>query len=234
MIKQLRSEWKNVIVFIGLFIVTIIFSEIFGKIIKFPYRIKMILTYIGFLSESIFLFIGLMLLWKINLKNRAISIAKAILCCFVMTLVMRYIVNWVVGSVLYSMINNISVVGLKYIFLVIYNFINFSVWLLIYVFVCKFVFQLDEMYIKSKKYIIISQVILFILSLVCAFSDLIMSLTWDHFIGTGSNGIFGFMKFFEINSRFDTENLIIFVKCIILVLLGIGLHRNFNVKEESI
>jgi len=184
------------------------------------------------LSESIF--IGLMLLWKINLKSSAISIVKAILCCVAMTLVMRYIVIWVVGLVLYSVINSISGVGLKYIFLVIYNFINFSSWLLIYVFVCKMVFDLDGMYSKLKKYIIISEVILFILSLVCAFSGLIMSLAWDQFIGTGSNDIFGFMKLFEISSKWDIENLIIFVKCTIMILLGIGLYGNFRIKQYSI
>lgn len=210
---------KNVLWHGGLFLVISIISVLLGRLLPYP-----IFLMKDGIVETLLIFGGIFILQKINFEDTKTNLGKLIVGSILATIIF-YVLEWIIAPI-FSFIFGIFPTSLAIICILnaITTLVTYSLWVFIYITLCKIIFKLDNPYISLKKNIVISLIVLVIFSLIAGIINA-MSQTMALQMLNSSDGVNSLIGFMETSSKFDLTYLIILVKSIIMATLSIGLMK---------
>jgi len=210
---------KNVLWHSGLFLVISIISMLLGRLLPYP-----IFLMKDGIVEALLIFGGIFILQKINFEDTKTNLGKLIVASILATIIF-YVLEWIIAPI-FSFIFGIFPTSLAIIGILnaITTLVTYSLWVFIYITLCKIIFKLDNPYISLKKNIVISLIVLVIFSLIAGIINT-MSQTMALQMLNSNDGVNSLIGFMETSSKFDLTYLIILVKSIIMATLSIGLMK---------
>lgn len=210
---------KNVLWHSGLFLVISIISMLLGRLLPYP-----IFLMKDEIVEALLIFGGIFILQKINFEDTKTNLGKLIVASILATIIF-YVLEWIIAPI-FSFIFGIFPTSLAIIGILnaITTLVTYSLWVFIYITLCKIIFKLDNPYISLKKNIVISLIVLVIFSLIAGIINT-MSQTMALQMLNSNDGVNSLIGFMETSSKFDLTYLIILVKSIIMATLSIGLMK---------
>lgn len=210
---------KNVLWHGGLFLVISIISMLLGRLLPYP-----IFLMKDGIVETLLIFGGIFILQKINFEDTKTNLGKLIVASILATIIF-YVLEWIIAPI-FSFIFGIFPTSLAIIGILnaITTLVTYSLWVFIYITLCKIIFKLDNPYISLKKNIVISLIVLVIFSLIAGIINT-MSQTMALQMLNSNDGVNSLIGFMETSSKFDLTYLIILVKSIIMATLSIGLMK---------
>lgn len=210
---------KNVLWYGGLFLVISIISMFLGRLLPYPiFLIK------DGIIETLLIFGGIFILQKNNFDDTKTNLGK-LLGSSILATIIFYVLEWLVVLVfkfIFGIFPTSSVIIV--ILNIITTLITYSLWVFIYITLCKIIFKLDNPYINLKKDIVISLIILIIFSLIAGIVNTISQIMALQMLNSG-NSIVSLIGFMETSAKWDLTYLIILVKSLIMAILSIGLMK---------
>ena len=207
-----ENIFKNILVYLVLFLGVVGLSFAFDKIFLKLYSIKSIII------ETIFVFCGLIIIWKLNLKNKKINIVKSIIITLGLV-ILWYGLEVVMGFII------LKVLKLGALNSVLTILINFIMWVIIFLLICKNVLGLKNVWRKLKKHNILVLIICIIISLL----SLVPVFQIEFELNNSQTGIDGLMNIMSVINIFDLTNVIILGQSMIMAILGVGIAKNYEV-----
>ena len=210
---------KNVLWHGGLFLVISIISMLLGRLLPYP-----IFLMKDGIVETLLIFGGIFILQKINFEDIKTNLGKLIVGSILATIIF-YVLEWIIvpiSSFIFGIFpTSLVIIGILN---AITTLVTYSLWIFIYITLCKIIFKLDNPYISLNKNIVISLIVLVIFSLIAGIINT-MSQTMALQMLNNNDGVNSLIGFMETGSKFDLTYLIILVKSIIMATLSIGLMK---------